>query len=97
VRLIHPLNSRARPADLTLGVLASPGVWFLEPAGACEAPSTITSPPAFEIALLKAPKGVGDAGVLSIASPGRSRGFPALFRFSRPDAMVFILQKRQRC
>jgi hypothetical protein len=48
------------------------------------------------MALLKAPKGVEDARVLSIASPERRGGFPALFRFSRPDAMVSILKKRQR-
>jgi hypothetical protein len=70
-RLIHPLDGGARPAELTLtGVLAGAGVRFLEPADACEAPNTKSSPRAFEIALLKAPEGVGGAGVLHLASPG---------------------------
>jgi hypothetical protein len=77
-------------------VLAGADVRFLEPADAYEAPNMIPSPRAFEIALLKAPEGVEGAGVLSIASPGRRGGFPALFRFSRPDAMVSILKRRQR-
>jgi hypothetical protein len=79
-----------------MDVLAGAGVRFLEPADACEVPNTIPSPRAFEVALLKAPEGVGGTGMLSIASPGRCGGFPVLFRFSRPDAMVSILKKRRR-
>ena len=84
---VNQLDSHVTSLNVE-SILAGAEIQLLESVDACETLIFIT-------ALLKASEGVEGAEVLSIASPGHRGGFPALFLFSRFNAMTSTFRKRQ--